>query len=328
MTVSTQGILYARTPHGEEIPILDITHEAFTNYCNEAVLEKKSAAAASKIGMISHMPGFLKTMIRKSSNTQNSYLSGMRTLALKLGPRLMKGMKVGFTERRLVHEFSSVALRIRVRNISILQAEALRPELERHPNKQLVMVNIAGGAAGDSINSLRLLAAANKELLSKRRIEIIVLDTDTFGPEFASSSIEVLKINDPLFFGLNLSVRHIRYDWNSTQALSELLESTKDAIHGFSSEGGLFEYGTDQAIQANLEAIARTSNSDARIVGSIMLDPDHINPMMVEMQKVTGTSTRFLGMDGLRSIVSKSGWEIESSKSDGSVYATFTLKHP
>ena len=59
--------------------------------------------------------------------------------------------------------------------------------------------------------------------------------------------------------GLEVQFQHHAYDWNDTAPLARLLAdlAARGAIIAASSEGGLFEYGTDDAIVANLTALAR-----------------------------------------------------------------------
>ena len=55
------------------------------------------------------------------------------------------------------------------------------------------------------------------------------------------------------------SARHNAYDWNDPAPLVRLLAGLtgRGGIIAASSEGGLFEYGTDDAVIANLAALGR-----------------------------------------------------------------------
>ena len=57
--------------------------------------------------------------------------------------------------------------------------------------------------------------------------------------------------------GLDIVFDHRSYDWDEPAPLEALLRElgAAGAIVAASSEGGLFEYGSDAAIVANLEAL-------------------------------------------------------------------------
>src|SRR5262249_12130762 len=74
--------------------------------------------------------------------------------------------------------------------------------------------------------------------------------------------------------GLEVQFQHHAYDWNDTAPLARLLGSlaARGAIIAASSEGGLFEYGTDEAVVANLTALARAGV--AIVAGSVTSSSD------------------------------------------------------
>lgn len=67
------------------------------------------------------------------------------------------------------------------------------PQLKQFPERNICFFNIAGGAATDSINTLILIQESDPELLKERKIEINILDIDTYGPDFAKRCIDGLK---------------------------------------------------------------------------------------------------------------------------------------
>ena len=84
-----------------------------------------------------------------------------------------------------------------------------------------------------------------------------MLDLDDAGPFSATTrSSRSRPIAAPLA-GLDVVFDHRRYNWDEPAPLGVLLRELgmADAIVAASSEGGLFEYGSDDAIVANLEAL-------------------------------------------------------------------------
>ena len=69
--------------------------------------------------------------------------------------------------------------------------------------------------------------------------------------------------------GLEVQFQHHAYDWNDTAPLARLLVgfAARGAVIAASSEGGLFEYGTDDAVIANLTALGRAGV--AIVAGSV-----------------------------------------------------------
>src|SRR5262249_55092524 len=126
------------------------------------------------------------------------------------------------------------------------------------PDAPLHLVNIAGGPALDSINALIMLARAPATLIH-RPITIHVLDAQEDGPTFGARALLALAAPGAPLHGLDVQFQHQAYDWNQTAPLARLLADLAacGAVIAASSEGGLFEYGTDDAIVANLTALAR-----------------------------------------------------------------------
>lgn len=79
--------------------------------------------------------------------------------------------------------------------------------------------NIAGGAAADSINTLILIQESDPELLKGRKIGINILDIDTYGPNFAKRCIDALKQPGERFYGLDITLNTIHYNWSQSESL-------------------------------------------------------------------------------------------------------------
>ena len=183
------------------------------------------------------------------------------------------------------------------------------------------------GQQATAINALFLIQKENPALLKNRTIEINVLDIDTYGPAFADRCIAALKAPGNRFNDLNISFRHIHYDWNSTEKLEELLSERKEWLQICSSEGGLFEYCSDEVIIQNLNTIYNNSSDDIVIAGSLLHDIKTVDAGIIAALKIsTGIKPRFLGIEGLKSIIKNNKWELDSLIEGNPRYLIFALE--
>ncbi len=85
-----------------------------------------------------------------------------------------------------------------------------------------------------------------------------MLDSQTDGPAFGANALAALKQADGPLHGLAVEFDHRPYDWNDPAVLVEIVAKSRagGAIVAASSEGGLFEYGSDEAIVANLRGLS------------------------------------------------------------------------
>lgn len=330
---------YIFTLNGVELPVLDITHPYFTAWTNDNRLKKLlpyvERNAEKNAEKFNKIPLFVKRFLAKRSfamaelldvGGENTFASGITTLMMKLGPDLIGRGKYRFWDRQVNKSFGALLIRMRVRDISKCEADALIPLLVKHPGKNLCFINIAGGAASDNINSLLLILKENPDLLKGRKIEVNVLDIDTFGPSFAENSIAALKEPGGPFNGLDISIRHIVYDWNKTDLLSDLLAARKGWIQICSSEGGLFEYCTDEVIILNLNALYYNSDDEIVIAGTLLHDIKTIDAGMLAALKIsTGLKPRLLGLDGLKNLTEPNNWKTDKLVEGNPRYLVFSL---
>lgn len=310
---------YALTPNGVELPVLDITHPLFKESIDEEKLKgliRESEKTADKTAnKFINMPVYLKKFLSKRSfiiaellreKEDAAFLTGLSTLILKLGPGLIGKGRKRFLDRLSSKGIGGIVLRMRVRDISQSLAKAMIPMLMKSQEKDLCLINIAGGAASDSINALFLIQHENPALLKNRRIEINVLDIDTYGPAFAERCLTALKEPGNRFDELDISFRYIHYDWNDTGKLEELLSERKEWMQICSSEGGLFEYCSDETISRNLNTLYHNSNEDIIIAGSLLHDIKIVDAGAIAALKIsTGIKPWFLGIEGLKKIIEK-----------------------
>jgi hypothetical protein len=109
--------------------------------------------------------------------------------------------------------------------------------------------------------------------------------------------------------GLEVQFQQHPYDWNDTAPLARLVAglAARGAIIAASSEGGLFEYGTDDAIIANLTALARAG---VPIVSGSVTSSSEVRKRMI-------AQTRFRlfarGLEGFAPLAERSGYTIAES---------------
>lgn len=333
------GLSYAYTGNGIELPVLDITHPLFLESINEEKLgkmlkeiEKKGDERAESFN---NMPSFLKNFLANRSyimagfllrDTDDKFLSGISTLMMKFGPGLIGKGRKKFFDRLGSQSFGAVTLRMRVRDICKLQTGILADQLRKEKGKDLCFINIAGGTACDSINTLIIIQKKDPSLLAGRKIEINVFDIDSFGPDFAGRCVESLKSEGSYFRDLNISFNYINYNWNDQTILTEFLRSRKEWIKICSSEGGLFEYASDEDIIQNLTVLYDNLQDDMKIAGSLIRDVNSVDRGILASMKITSIKARLLGIDGLKKILEKTKWSIESVLENNPRYLTFTLK--
>jgi hypothetical protein len=191
-----------------------------------------------------------------------------------------------------------------------LLAEALLAPLAEAPGAPLRLVNIAGGPALDSIIALIMLARAHATLM-QRPIAIHVFDAQQDGPAFGARALLALTAPAGPLHGLEVQFQHHAYDWNDAAPLVRLLASLAGhgALIAASSEGGLFEYGTDGAIVANLTALAQAG---VPIVAGSVTSSSEVRKRMI-------AQTRFRlfarGLEGFAPLAERSGYTIAESHS-------------
>lgn len=321
-----QSIPYAIFDNNIQFPILDITHPRFNGSIDEQAYRLSCDKSAKSIELLKKMPSFIRNIFVKMSNVDNSYLNGMRTLLYKLGPDLSREIKLGFRDKWAVKQTSFMGLRIRLRDLCRCQSKLLITQLKQFPERNLCFYNIAGGAATDSINTLILIHESDPELLKRRKIEINILDIDTYGPNFAERCIDVLKQPGERFHGLDLTLNIIHYDWSQSEALLKMCSERSDWIQLCSSEGGLFEYGSNSDIIENLNHFFINSPADARITGSLIFDRSHVNPGYLGFTEFIGVQIRYLGLEGLQQILTQTSWVLEETLEIDTIYILFSLK--
>jgi hypothetical protein len=302
------------------LPVIDVTHPAFAVPDDPASLAARRNAFLAWDRRNRRMPRIVtrllmrlaarrSLLLRRILAADNEYLDSISTYILKLGADHLPPGFDSPVDRKVAAAPHVVPIRLRMQQIARVLAEALLAPLADAPDAPLHLVNIAGGPALDSINALIMLARAHATLI-RRPIAIDVFDAQQDGPIFGVHALLALTAPGGPLHGLEVQFQHHAYDWNDTARLARLLASLAalGAIIAASSEGGLFEYGTDDAVVANLTTLARAGVPI--VAGSVTSSNDACKRMIAQ------TRFRFFprGLEGFAPLAERSGYAIAESR--------------
>ena len=314
----TPGVHYAVTNDGLELPIVDITHPAFAQSVTDADQRALVERFLSEKQPFHRLPApmrnvLLRFFLRGSvlahhiRRADRSFLSGMATYLMKLGPDNL-GAYATPVDRRIAGSFPPLTMRWRLQDVARLLADALEPIVRDEAGGPVHLINIAGGTALDSLNALLLLRRDRPAALVGRRVVVSVLDGDRDGPAFGARALAAWQVEGAPLHGLEVTFRHVPYDWRRAQELRSVLEDARadGARIAGSSEGGLFEYGSDDEIVDNLSALRRWAPDDFVIVGSVTRAD-------APVQRLLRTSTATIrprGLSVFRELVRRGGFGV------------------
>ena len=313
------GVFYAFTRDGVELPVVDVTHPVFaisiTGSEQKMMVEKflRDGVPLAKLPKPLRQLA-LRFLLRQSvlaqgiDQARDSFMSGMQTYLLKLGPQMLGNAYSKPIDRQIASALPSFCVRLRLQDVAELMADTLTPLLNEDARRPLRFVNIAGGPAMDSLNSIILINRQNADILAQRAIEIDVLDLDESGPAFGQAALAaLLQSNGPLR-GLRITFRHLPYNWARVEDLAGLTRRTRldNPLTICSSEGGLFEYGSDEEIVSNLEVLRRQQDVVA-VTGSVTRADEPTQ----QMRKATTPKTRRRGLAAFRDLIRPAGWMID-----------------
>jgi hypothetical protein len=325
------GVCYAVSDDGLELPVIDLTHPAFHFEPSAAELEALTSRSIRMLRRSQRTPAFLQRLLARRSillrgtrAAAGGFLDGMATYLLKLGPEhLGRGYANGL-DRRLAGMAGATATRLRLRDVAGLLAAGLAPQLEENPRRPLHLVDIAGGTAIGVLNALLLLSRDLPAGLAQREVRIHVLDPDNAGPHFATRALDALRASGAPLARLQATVEHQRYDWSDAGGLQDFLRSRipEAALVAGCSEGGLFEYGTDAEIGANLDALRAATPASFFLVGSMMPDAEvtHV------VHDASRMRLRLFERQAFESLLHRAGWYVERSAAGNPMYDVFRLR--
>lgn len=313
------GICYAQTVNGQELPVIDVTNPAFflapPSDTEMATVIQKDAAEQEQFN---RMPAFLRKpilwlmsrrslLMRGVMGAHGTFLTGMNTYLMKLGPDNL-GQGFNQLDRLLASSIPAISLRLRLQEIVRLMAESLGPVLAAHPGRDFRLINIAGGPSLDSINLLVRLHRDHPQLLPGRLIRIHVLDLESAGPVFGGRALLALQAPGEPLAGLNITLEYTPYQWAEPQRLQSYLESLelRDAIVATSSEGGLFDYGTDSQITGHLK-ILHAMTPEHAVVAATTTPTEGLGSAF---NQTSGAKTISRTREAFAELAAKAGWVI------------------
>jgi hypothetical protein len=317
------GVCYAFASNGLELPVIDITHPAFHQALSEEQLfagAQRYAQAQEAQGAVARwmqrhlLPFFLKRSIigRGLLKSRGGYLDGLSTYLLKLGPDNLGEGYATPMDRKLAAGLNGAGLSLgqRLQDMAEALAQGLRPLLTADAGRPLHLVNIAGGPSMDSLNALILLYKEKPAAFAARPVTLHILDLEAEGAGFAEAALAALQAEGGPLQGLSATLLYRPYDWTDTAPLQELLRSLPgDALLAASSEGGLFDYGQDEAVSANLRVLGDLSPADTVLAASLSRPEDAAG-----LFKGANSAQLVLrSLDDLAALGRPCGWSVASS---------------
>jgi hypothetical protein len=320
------GVCYAVTDDGLELPVVDVTHAVFACTPSTAELVAITETTLRNLHRSRRMPGFLRRWVARRSilmrgtlDAAGTFVSGMTTYLYKLGPGNLGARYAGAIDRRLASSVTAVAIRLRLRAMARMLADDLSDALAARPGRALHLINIGGGTASDSLNALLVLRAERPEALRGRQVMIRVLDCDAAGPAFGARSLAALLAPGAPLHGLDATLEHFLFDWSAPARFGPF---PADAVVAGSSEGGLFEYGTDAAIHATLAALRSRMPEDFVMVGSVMRD----GAIAREIARTGALPLRLFTPEAFATLAGRAGWKIARADENNPLYRVVSLK--
>jgi hypothetical protein len=158
-----------------------------------------------------------------------------------------------------------MSLRVRLQQIATIMAEALQ---RGSSASRLRLLTIGGGTAIDALNALILLQTSVAQV-SFPFADIAIMDIDE-GSQLGKAALEALQAGDRLSGDWAISLKFFHYSWNEPFALAPKLRSwAEDGTFVLaSSEGALFEYGSDEVVRSNLQMLYEAGK--VSVAGSVI----------------------------------------------------------
>jgi hypothetical protein len=307
-----EGVSYALTDDGIELPVIDVTHGAFKVKLDplehDALIEQyeNDQEPLSRMNPLLRR-ALLRLVLRGSvlaraiRQSRGTYLSGLGTYLLKLGPDNLGKAYAKRIDARIAASLPALGARVRLQDVAAQLANALKPLLAAKPKAPVRFICIAGGPCIDAQNALILARSA----LSGHAVQILDLDIDDAGASFGKRALAALKSEGGALHGIDAELTRTSYDWNAPESLAPLLGDFEGIQIG-SSEGGLFEYGSDDAIVGNLKILHAATPADFVMVGSVTR-----NDAPTRLLIATGNAALVpRGLDEFRALAERGGWEI------------------
>lgn len=316
------GVCYAVTDDGLELPIIDITNPAFAFAISEAELSGLIDQFVRSLQLRAQGPTDIMQALAKQSilvrgfaESAGTYTTGMMTYLNKLGPDNLGAAWAGPIDRQWAAGLTPVTFRWRMRDLVRLLAESLTQAAARRPAAPVHLVNIGGGPAMDSLNALIVVQKEQPGLLAGRDITLHVLDLDSSGPNFGARALDALLAAGAPLDGLSVRFDAVKYDWTNPAVLRRLIDDCIDPdvdVAAGSTEGGLFEYASDQDIIANLEVLHAGTPTDFAMAGPVVRNAATMDPRLRVSENVPGApAIRYMGLDKFMTLATGAGWQLD-----------------
>jgi len=152
---------------------------------------------------------------------------------------------------------------------------------------------------------------SHRAALAGRSILVAVLDLDERGPAFGERAFQALAVQGGPLDTVDVTFRRLRYDWDQPRALPAILDGIRagTAICAISSEGGLFEYGDDAQIRANLESIHGSTPADAIVAGSVTREDEPARLVLAG----SGHAIKPRTLEAFARLARPAGWTLDES---------------
>jgi hypothetical protein len=235
----------------------------------------------------------------------------MNTYLLKIGPDNLGAGYIGRGDRRIAASFPVLAVRLRLQETAGMIAGGFTGPLAARPAASLHLLNIGGGHAVDSLNSLILARAAGARILEDRRICIHILDLESDAPDFGRRALAALLAPGAPLHGLNVTFSYVRYNWGEPEVLRTVIAGLgpDEKVIMLSTEGALFEYGSDRDILSNLAVFREATPRDSTIVGSVTRD----RSALAGHYSVSRIPVVQRGLAKFGALANEAGWTIEKA---------------
>lgn len=329
------GLVYMVNDAGEEIPVIDLTHPAFqrpmetgrvvTGWLLPRLFRLLPRQIRAEIG--AHAP-----ITQGLLNGGDTVLSGERTYYVRLGPEFLPS-SYPTIDKVVAGAVVARNTLSRLDSVSDLETAQLRAMLHRHPDRSTVhFVNIGGGTAMDSVNSLLKLqqqSPADFAALRNKEIVISVAALDDSGVSLGRQAIAALQRAGRLPSDMRIRMEYVPYDWTRPSTLLPVLARVSEENALCSVEGSFFEYGSRQVIQDNLRVIADNTPSDVPVIGTSYRDPQTIHTVVPSLMTVVPRiGWQLHGMNNISSFARDSGWNVATTRNENPVFDTFVLNRP
>ena len=306
-----EDVVYAMTDEGEKLAVIDVTNPAFSVSATHGELAAMAERYILEAERHNEIPATLREALRNSKlgrglmAASGTFLDGMTTYQLKLGP---ESLGEGFSpiDQRIAASFPAFTARLRLQDMARLMADGLAGAAMAEPRRPVCLVNIGGGPGADSWNALILLSRGHAGLLADRKIGIAIMDLDQRGPAFGGRVLEALCASAAPLSGLKIEFAHLEYEWSRADRLREVLHELRagDSACGILSEGALFEYGSDEEIVSNLQALHAGTAADSIVVGSVTRDGKPVRASLIGNRVPTRPRT----IEAFQTLAKQSGW--------------------